>query len=189
MSITYQNLNLPTGLYNLPKSIADITLSRSAFQLVGTPTASQVVVSALHDDLQFTAVVYGSFQYPNGVPANSEDIWKNGSGNTTQIEVSVNGVLIERTLFNPGVDTQLEIQSDSSKAAAQVIYSGHDTFIGFNSGKATSASDTVDGFGGNDIFYGNGIGDSSDIFYGGSGTDTSVFRGKKANYTMAQANI
>ncbi|WP_322993517.1 hypothetical protein [Limnohabitans sp.] len=189
MSITFQNLNLPTGLYNLPKRPEDSSLPRDAFELVGTPTANQIVVKATYKGMLVQAVVDGNFQYPNGLPTNLADFSAKATGTTTKIETSINGVVMERTVFSPGVDAKLENQAKSSKAAAEIIYSGNDTFIGFKSGKSTAASDVVDGFGGNDIFYGNGIGEASDIFYGGSGRDTSVYRGKKANYTIAPATV
>ena len=37
--------------------------------------------------------------------------------------------------------------------------------------------------------YGNGSGKSDDIFYGGSGTDTSVYRGKLSNYTITAGAV
>lgn len=189
MSITYQNLNLATGLYNLPKRAEDISLPRDAFELVGTPTASQFVVKATYKGMLVQAVVNGKFQYPNGLPTTLADFAAKAVGSTTKIESSINGIVMERTVFSPGVDAKLEKQAETSKAAAEIIYSGNDTFIGFKSGKATSASDVVDGFGGNDVFYGNGIAEGSDVFYGGTGTDTSVFNGKKASYTIAPYTV
>jgi hypothetical protein len=189
MSITYQNLNLPTGLYNIPRRIEDINLPRDAFELVGTPTASQIVVKASYQGMTIQAVVEGNFQYPNGLLTKLADFSAKTAGTTTQIKSSINGVLVEQTVFSPGVDTQLEKQAETSKAAAEIIYSGNDIFIGYRGNNAKSATDVLNGFGGNDIFFGNGIGDGSDVFYGGSGTDTSVYRGKKDNYTITPHTV
>ena len=162
MSITYQNLNLPTGLYNIPRRVEDISLPRDAFELVGTPTASQIVVKASYQGMTVQAVVDGNFQYPNGPLTKLADFSAKTAGITTQIKSSIDGVLVEQTVFSPGVDTQLEKQAETSKAAAEIIYSGDDIFIGYRSNNAKSATDVLDGFGGNDVFFGNGIGDGSD---------------------------
>lgn len=74
-------------------------------------------------------------------------------------------------------------------SAAQELYAGNDIFIGtLNPGKDGSA-DCVDGFGGNDVLYGNGAAKSDDIIYGGAGVDTSVLRGKSSSYTLATASV
>jgi hypothetical protein len=189
MSVTKVNLNTPFGFSNLPKPAQDLNLTREAFQLVGQPTATEVVVSTTYKGMLIQAVTTGSYQYPNGLPTTLGEFKRNATGTTSQIEVSINGLVFERTQFKPSVNALLEYQAETSKAAAEIIYSGNDTFMGFKSGKATSANDVVDGFGGNDVFYGNGIGDGSDIFYGGAGTDTSVFNGKRANYTIVRSTV
>jgi hypothetical protein len=130
----------------------------------------------------------GSFQYPNGVPKTGADFEKI-VGTVTSQEVKVNGLLFEKKTFSPAINGQLNIAADTLTSAAQELYAGNDIFIGtLNPGKDGSA-DCVDGFGGNDVFYGNGVGKSDDIFYGGAGVDTSVYRGKSTSYTIATGSV
>lgn len=100
--------------------------------------------------------------------------------------VYIDKVLIEdRQYLSPALAEDVFFADiDSTSVLYAKLYSGNDLFIG--STRAVDAkNDEANGYAGNDKFY--GYGDSgSDLFNGGSGIDTSVYRGAFANYTMTK---
>jgi hypothetical protein len=188
MSVVYQSFSPIITLNNIPQVPDATALSRDAFQVVGTPTETQIVATATYKGQSFKVVVDGSFQYPLGLPKTGGD-FSTVTAVLTQQTLYFNNVVGSRTSFTPSVDGKLQKNADTQIAAAQVVFGGNDTFIGALNPTKNDGVDTVDGFGGNDIFYGNGSGKSDDIFYGGSGTDTSVYRGKLSNYTITAGAV
>lgn len=188
MSVTSQSFEKTNSLYNIPKPPDPAGFSANLLKVVGTPTSSLLNLSATYQGLLLEASVTGTFQFGNVMPKNFEDL-KNTASRAGTIELKVGGVLFSKDIYSPEVDLKLQDEAYALVSAATVVYSGNDTFIGaLNPGK-NDANDTVDGFGGNDVFYGNGSGSWVDIFYGGAGTDTSVYRGKSTSYTIATGSV
>jgi hypothetical protein len=67
----------------------------------------------------------------------------------------------------------------------QKIYAGNDTFVSTTI-SSNAPDDKVNGYAGNDNFYGFGDG-GSDLFDGGTGIDTAVYRGVRTNYAISKA--
>lgn len=188
MSVKFQSFQNFNNVFNIPSAPTAGALAISAFQVVGTPTSTQLDCSAINQGVLVEVSTTGSFEYPNGLPKTGADFGKI-VGTVSSQEVKVNGLLLEKKTFSPAINGQLNTAADTLISAAQELYAGNDTFIGMiNPGKDGSA-DCVDGFGGNDVFFGNGVGKSDDIFYGGAGVDTSVLRGKSTSYTIANASV
>ena len=130
----------------------------------------------------------GTFQYPNGIPKTGAQLF-NSSFTLTKQEKYFNGTLVELSTYTPGVEGKTQFDAYTDLTASQQLYSGNDVFIGLTTVDKDSNSDVVDGFGGNDSFYGNGSGKYDDIFYGNTGIDTSFYQGKYANYTVAAGKV
>lgn len=188
MSVTSQSFDKGNSLYNIPTPPEPGGFSAELLQVAGTPTSSQVSLSATYKGLLLEATVTGAFQYGNSLPKTAADL-KNATANVATIELKVDGVLLSRDIYSPQISLKLQDDATTLVSAATVVFGGNDTFIGaLNPGK-DGAGDTVDGFGGNDVFYGNGSGAWDDTFYGGAGIDTSVYRGKSTSYSITSGNV
>lgn len=188
MSVTSQSFEKTNSLYNIPTPPEPGGFSANLMTVVGTPTSSLINLSATYKGLLLEASVTGTFQFGNVMPKNFEDLM-NSKTQAATVEFKVDGVLYSKDSYSPPVDLKLQDNAYVLVSAATVVFGGNDTFIGaLNPGK-DGAGDTVDGFGGNDVFYGNGSGSWDDTFYGGAGTDTSVYRGKSTSYTIESASV
>lgn len=188
MPITYKSVLSGNSIYNIP-SPPDSTGPQPGDLKVTSATSTSVEGQLSFDGDVLAVKLQGDFQYPKGTPKTGLDLFNNTIFTATKFEIYLNGTLIEQTIFSPAVDGATFFKADTDLEAARTVYSGNDTFVGAISATKTSDSDTLDGFAGNDTFYGNGSGKYDDIFYGGSGIDTSVYRGKYANYTITKGTI
>jgi hypothetical protein len=188
MSVISQSFEKTNNVYNIPTPAEPGGFSSDLMQVVGTPTSSLINLSATYKGLLLEASLAGSFQMNNGTPKTAADI-KNADFQVDSVEFKVGGVLFSKDAYSPQISLKLQDDAVTLTSAAVVVYGGNDTFIGaLNPGKE-DGGDTVDGFGGNDVFYGNGSGRWDDVFYGGSGTDTSVYRGKSTSYTVTSVSV
>lgn len=175
------------GLWNIaqPADSSDISLDK--ILVIGTPTSTEATFGFEFQGKILAITVQGNFQYSSqSYPKNlleAKSIMLSGSTITEQA-VTFDGVLISKEQFNPAVSFPDFDLAETDKAAASRIYSGDDTFIGATDTTASDDTDTIDGFTGNDTFFGNGVGQWDDAFYGGDGIDLSVLRGKKSNYKI-----
>ena len=102
--------------------------------------------------------------------------------------IFVNNVLFETFRYATPVNGYdlFNAESDATSNLYSKIFAGDDVFIG-SSILQGAASDKAAGYGGNDTFTGFGD-DGSDLFDGGTGTDTAVYRGVLANYEISKAS-
>lgn len=164
-----------------PADAGDLTID--ALSVVGTPTSSAITLGVFFQGKNVQLQLAGSFSYPNGFPKTGTEV-KNSGVSIDAARVLVDGVLVEETTFSSPVHLFQFLFATDNSFHASLMYSGSDTFIGSLSTPIDGDSDVVNGFGGNDTFFGNGSGRSDDVFYGGNGIDTSVLRGKKLDYTI-----
>jgi Ca2+-binding RTX toxin-like protein len=112
--------------------------------------------------------------------------WIRANLNSTvsKIDVSKNGSRVQTEEYVGSISFNTLINLWDSIPTLQSGFAGDDTFNGSTSPQ--SGGDNINGYGGNDSFYGNGDGgdNSPDRFFGGSGTDTAFYRGPKSNYTI-----
>lgn len=176
------------GLWNIPGPDDGTGTPEEQILTIGTPTSTEASFGFVVEGRQLAFTVKGNFQYPSASkPQNlAEALVMVQVGDVTEQLLSLNGVIIQKELFTPAVSLNDFNLCETDKAAAARVYSGDDTFIGATDTAADDEnSDTIDGFAGNDVFFGNGAGKYPDNFYGGDGIDTSVLRGKLSNYDIA----
>ena len=187
MPVILKSLVPQNSLYNIPQPPEPDGLRKEDFKITSA-TSSKMTGGVTFDGNTLEVKLEGSFQYPNGLPSTGADLDKM-SYTVSKQEKYFNGILIEQVIYSPSVDGQTQFDADTDVNAARKIYIGDDTFIGATGVDKDSDSDVIDGFAGNDVFYGNGSGKYDDIFYGGAGRDTSVYRGKYANYTITSSTV
>lgn len=187
MSATKQNFYSGFGgLWNIAEPDDGSGKPLDQILVIGTPTSTEGTFGFLVDGKQIAVTVRGNFEYlPDSHPKNlleAKAMIK--SGTVTEQLLTFDGVLVSKEQFSPAASfTDFDL-SETDKAAAARLYSGNDTFIGATDATPTDDSDTIDGFAGNDVFYGNGVGGGDDCFYGGDGIDASVLRGPLSNYAI-----
>lgn len=107
------------------------------------------------------------------------------TGTLTNLSVLQNGREYFSDHYSNGADWQSLIRSFDYNLS---LLSGDDAFIGSTT---ANINDNIQSAGGNDVFAGYGDtrtsdGSVGDQFYGGSGVDTAVYRGKLAQYSIDQ---
>ena len=121
-----------------------------------------------------TIVIKGSFTFPATSPTVAQV-----NGTALNSTISLGDVLLEREIWGNGADVQSLFNFDYTLG----LLAGDDYFEGSST---VANSDNAQGLGGNDRFKGYGDeNNSGDYFYGGEGTDTSIYRGKLSEYVVS----
>lgn len=163
-------------IYNVTNTQGDAHLEQVALSSESTNT--RVVASFVDNDGLRTAIIEGNFTINGSTLANVD-------GTMTSFTMLRDGAPFFVDTFSNGANFQAWV-ADYNYGLS--LLSGNDTFTG----SATQAvSDSVQTLAGNDHF--TGFGDTNgqnqygggDHFYGGSGIDTSVYRGNMAQYTIS----
>ena len=118
----------------------------------------------------------GNFTF-NGTPKSMADV----TGMIVALDLSFGGILSQSETWSDGANVQQILDFTYLMS----LLSGNDSFEG---SPTHNGGDNVQGLGGDDSFKGYGDGDSSDYFFGGSGIDTSIYRGKAGEYTFTRSN-
>jgi hypothetical protein len=178
------------GLWNIPDPTSESSTPLDQILVIGTPSSTEVTFGFEIQGKKLAITVKGNFQLSSATPPKNllEAKASAFGGTVTEQYFTLDGVMVGREQFSPAVSFEDFDLAETDKAAASRLYSGNDTFIGATDTPADGDTDTIDGFAGNDIFYGNGVGQWDDCFYGGAGIDTSVLRGKMSNYTISAGN-
>jgi hypothetical protein len=125
---------------------------------------------------QVTITATGNFIF-NGTPKTLAD---------------VTGTFLTLNLFTDGVATRTETWSDGANIQRYFDFTYHMSLLSGNDyfeGSFTFAGDDeAQGLGGKDSFKGYFDGQYGDVFFGGSGTDTSIYRGKASEYTLTRSS-
>lgn len=188
MSAVKQNFYSVLGsLWNIPGPDDGTGIPQDQILTIGTPTSNLATFGFVVQGKQIAIIVKGNLQLLS--ESNPKNLLEARAmtldGLVTEMLVTLDGVVISSEQFSPAVSFKDFDLYETNKEAAARVYSGDDTFIGATDTAADDEnSDTVDGFAGNDVFYGNGVGKYPDNFYGGDGIDTSVLRGGKSNYKI-----
>lgn len=191
MSVVKQNFySAFGGLWNLPDPTPGSSTPLDQILVIGTPSNTEITFGLTVQGKQLAITIKGNFESSTAtLPKNLLEAKTYTTGGTvTEQFFTLDGVLVGREQFSPAVTFKDFDLAETDKAAAARVYSGNDTFIAATDTAADGDSDTIDGFAGNDVFYGNGVGRWDDTFYGGDGIDTSVLRGKLSNYTINKSN-
>jgi hypothetical protein len=194
LSVIKQQFIASVGsLYNIPDPSSVSDTPSDSILVIGTPTSTDLTLGfSTSSGKQIRIYSKGNFQWGTGaMPKNLSELLelqKLNPGFMTEQTAFVGSSQISKESFLPAISSNDYDLIDRNLAVAARIYAGNDTFIGATDSTSKDDSDTVDGFAGNDVFYGNGSGKYDDIFYGGDGVDTSVLRGKSTNYTITQSS-
>ena len=167
---------------------SDKSLDLSTIKIVGTPTITTLIAEATIGGSNIRLEATGTFS--NAVRSQVKtlaDFYK-ADALVSNTKIYIDNILDQEQIFSPAVKPSDFIESEYSLAKLTALYSGNDIFVG-NPAKVQTAGDSLNGYGGDDIFYGNGNGQYDDIFHGGSGKDTSVYRGKLANYAIKASDV
>ncbi len=128
--------------------------------------------------LTFTATCNFTF---NGTPKT----WADVTGTFLSLNVFYDGVFGEVLTWSNGIDVQRFW--DHAYAISQIATNDY-----FEGSSKFAGNDKVQGLGGDDSFKGygdsDGLGGNGDYFFGGSGTDTSIYRGKVSEYIFTRSN-
>jgi hypothetical protein len=158
------------GLWNLRASTNPLALSEILVQSVD---ANSLSVSVPPSRGPITLTATGQFTI-NGTPKTLADV----TGTIFSTNLFVNGVLSQTETWSAGADIQ-RVTDDTYLFS---LLSGDDYFEG---SAKTAGADKVQGLGGNDSFKGyGGDGLNQDYFFGGAGTDTSIYQGKVSDYVI-----
>lgn len=163
-------------MYNVTDQMGPAHLEEVPLQPDSTST--RVVGSFPDDDGQKTIVLEGNFNIAGNTLANV-------TGTMTSATIYRDGALFYRDTFSNGADFQSWANDYNYNLS---LLTGNDTFTGSS---AQAVSDAVQTLAGNDLFTGFGDTDGfnqyggGDHFYGGSGIDTSVYRGNMNQYTIS----
>lgn len=175
MSVTetgYQDYEM----YNVTDDQGPAQLNQVAIAPGSTNT--HVVGNIVDHGTPRTIELQGNFNITGGTLA---DVY----GTMTSISSTQNGSLLWSDTFSNGADFQTWVADYGYQLS---LLSGNDTFTGTST---QSINDAVQTLAGNDHF--TGYGDTNgynqygggDHFYGGSGIDTSVYRGNMNQYTIS----
>jgi len=182
MSVTYRAFTDGSilNIYKLPEANS----FNPETMVVKQSSATKVVFEATFQGILVRSESSGIFPEVPAVGTSVKTLI-NGSGDSSisSESVYVNNKLLETIEYSNPVSGKDSFNSslDASSTLYKKIYSGNDVFIG----SVTSAEDDkVDGYDGNDTF--NGYGGNSDLFSGGNGIDTSVYRGKLLDYVLTK---
>ena len=187
MSVTYRAFGSGSveSFFHLP---SEERFSPTSFILREDSTHSKMVFGANYRGLEITAELFGPFSgvYPAGTPVLRMLPDMNG-GLITQTNTYINNEWIENVVYSPSILAVdlFNADSDATLISFNKIYAGNDIFIG-STAPDNSSDDQVNGYGGNDTFYGFGDG-GSDLFDGGVGVDTAIYRGNLAGYILEDA--
>lgn len=156
----------------------------SSLPIDATSSSTQVTSTFTFEGLHVVATFTGSF---GANPASLGTLSGIFSQPVTGFSAVVDGVQLFAYQYSPGVSLSNAVAMDMGNNASvmEQVFSGNDTFIGSLQSNSDGDNDWVNGYGGNDIFYGNAGSTGHDGFYGGAGSDTAVFRGNRADYSIA----
>lgn len=151
------------------------------FVLSPTSNSNTVVATGSPSGTPMTITLNGSFSLNGGTLANVQ-------GTLSDIAVTKNGAVFFTDSYSNGADFQSVM---NNYAYSQSLLTGNDKFVGTS---AAAINDAVQTLSGNDAFVGYGDtvtnGSGGDQFYGGTGVDTSAYRGASNQYYInPQATI
>lgn len=188
MSVRIESFFSENSFFLVPVQPQSDSLVAEAIPVAGSPSSTRMEFATVVGGEKRNVVFEGNFSYPNGAPKSTADL-KSVSGEVTSRRFFLNDQLFGSDVFTPSVSLQQLINADSSLSVAQSVYGGDDVFIAAKNPGAKDQGDIVDGFGGNDTFHGHGSGSQyQDIFYGGTGVDTSVFDGPRGSYQIIKTS-
>ena len=155
------------SLWNL--SVPDNPVTQADITLISVDAST---LNFSLDKYGVTVVMKGAFTFPVTSPTFAQV-----NGTVLNSTVSRGDVLLEREIWGNGADLQSLLNFDYTLG----LLAGDDYVEGSST---VGNNDNVQGLGGNDRFKGNGN-DGGDYFYGGDGTDTSIYRGKLSEYVVS----
>lgn len=152
---------------------------------VQTATATHLSVASSFQGMSFSLELTGSF--PSLNPSSTLGNYIANAATATALTLNTSDGLLSLTSDQAiSLQTLLSNLTSNDSSGLQQIFSGNDTFIGSPNTNSDSSNDHVFGYGGNDIFTGNSTsGSYADLFNGGDGIDTAVFRGNADDYTIS----
>lgn len=116
-------------------------------------------------------------------------ILKSPDGFVSKYEEVEEQSVANQIVFSPSIPVSVIAGLEQSLEKLTAVYSGDDTYVG--AAVSSSSSDEYDwfhGYGGNDRFQGNGDAAENDVFWGGDGIDTAVYRGPRSNYRIIESS-
>ena len=142
--------------------------------LVQSISANSISGSAPKTGLAFSGK--GNFTF-NGTPKSLADV----TGKFLSLDLTFDGIFSQTETWSDGAN----VQGINDFTYLMSLLSGNDYFEGSSTHKG---GENVQGLGGDDRFKGYSDGDALDYFFGGSGTDTSIYRGKASEYTLTRSS-
>lgn len=171
-------------------SFLDNDVPESQYNFITRPidvnsTSLQITSTFILDGQLIKLTLGGNF--PNS-PSSLGTLAALSASNINYFGATLDGTLIFDRNFTPSISLEDAIAIDYAfdENALERVYSGDDIFIGSIETSSSGDNDWVNGYAGNDTFYGNAgaPGQNSDGFYGNDGIDTAVFRGNRSEYTV-----
>jgi hypothetical protein len=144
--------------------------------LLQSVNANSMTGSAPANRGQVTFTATGNFTF-NVTPKT----WADVTGTFLSLNVFFDGILIRTESWLEGINFQKYFDFTYQKS----LLSGNDYFEGSST---YNGNDQVQGLGGDDSYKGYFDGQYGDYFFGGSGTDSSIYRGKASEYTITRSS-
>jgi hypothetical protein len=156
------------SIFNLNAQANPIKLSETVIQSINANSVSGSIPS--RGDVEFSGT--GNFIF-NGTPKSLADV----TGIFFSLNLNFDGIFSQTETWSDGAN----VQGITNDPYLYSLLSGNDYFEGSST---HTGGDQVKGLDGNDSFKGYGDGLDGDYFVGGDGVDTSIYRGKKSDYSI-----
>ena len=156
----------------------------NGFKLTQASTTTQAIFQVIDGAITTRAEFAGTFTKVFSAGTTLSTFLAGSPGVSSRVLIYENNVLVQDDFYSPAVDTNLIMTADHDATLSQLakLYEGDDIFRG----SSNAIQDGPIGYAGDDVFYGYGCPQGqSDYFNGGDGTDTSVYRGKLADYSIS----
>ena len=154
-----------------------------------TSDSSRLQLTLAKPGVSMSIEVMGTFPSNVGTLPDIEALLKIApKSSVSKLVVTLNGRMMSMDEFFPTVPLDLLLGFGvTTEDQIAPLYAGNDTFIGSPEPQQID-SDQINGYAGDDLFTGYGDAGVSrgrpDIFFGGSGVDTSTYRGLRSEYTV-----
>lgn len=166
---------LTNSFWNLQPSDNPIRPEELIIKAYG-PTFTDSLIQ--REGLVFNVITTGNYNY-SGAVVDVNAI----TGTHKTVSIYFRGELMSSETYDPGYDVAKVLNYDFDYELS--LLTGNDLFYG---SPDSPEGDGVQGLDGNDKFTGYGDDQYGDYFDGGDGVDTSVYRGKRADYDIKRSD-
>ena len=181
MSVEIRLFNSIAGFSNYPRSPSEADELISQFKSDAESSNSRVVFSGAYTDIAIKIIINGEFEISTPGMTLKSLLRLNPDSLVFNQELYLEGNLAEVVEYR--VPATVKSLLDQSFINLSQLYSGDDVIYAPLAANREGGIDFF-GYAGNDFFFAYGSHQYDDIFFGGTGVDSLIFSGVKANYII-----